>query len=151
MAKIIAEENQKYDEMLKNEENEKAKQEALLKARAEAIKEANKITQIIETNYMTKNIQKMKIDCERTRSDSCSSCNYVFKTEEIRNVENIKLYEDIDFSEEVDEEASFNQTEDNGHISAVFDAIQSDKINIAANNDMTINIVDSTSQMTHSP
>ena len=40
------------------------------------------------------------------------------------------MYEDIDFSEEVDEEASFNQTEDNSHISAMFDAIQSDKINI---------------------
>lgn len=93
-------------------------------------------------------MQKMKIDCERTRSDSCSSCNYVFKTEEIRNIENIELYEDIDFSEEVDEEASFNQTEDNGHISAVFDAIQSDKINIAANNDMTINKSDDSQSLT---
>ena len=58
------------------------------------------------------------------------------------------MYEDIDFSEEVDEEASFNQTEDNSHISAMFDAIQSDKINIAANNDMTINKSDDSQSLT---
>ena len=53
--------------------------------RIEAIKEANKITQILETNFMTKNLQKMKIDGEKSSSDSCSSCNYVIKTEEIAN------------------------------------------------------------------
>ena len=53
--------------------------------RIEAIKEANKITQILETNFMTKNLQKMKIDGEKSISDSCSSCNYVIKTEEIAN------------------------------------------------------------------
>ena len=53
--------------------------------RIEAIKEVNKITQILETNFMTKNLQKMKIDGEKSRSDSCSSCNYVIKTEEIAN------------------------------------------------------------------
>ena len=73
--------------------------------RIEAIKEANKITQILETNFMTKNLQKMKIDGEKSRNDSCSSYNYVFKTEEIRNIETLDLYEDIDFNEEADDEA----------------------------------------------
>ena len=49
--------------------------EEMEKARSEAIKEANKITQILETNFMNKNLQKMKIDGENSRNDSCSSCN----------------------------------------------------------------------------
>ena len=77
---------------------------------------------------MSKNLQKMKIDGERTRGDSCSSCKYVFKTEEIRNIENIDLNENLVFEEESDEETSLNipKSEDNRNISAVFDALQND-------------------------
>ena len=41
-AKIIAEESQKYEEMFKNEEIEKAKQEALLKAKLKHSKKPTK-------------------------------------------------------------------------------------------------------------
>ena len=140
--KIIVEESQKYEEMLKNNEIENAKQEALIKARSEAIKGANKITQILETNYMTKNMQKMKIDGEKTKSDSCSNCNYEFKNEEIRNIETVDIYDDIVFTEESDDEASFNlsKNEDTAHISVMFEAIQdkhADQNNIKIEKDIS--------------
>ena len=97
---------EEVEELVRREEAEEARQKAAEKAeeaaRQASINESKKLIQILETNVMTKELQKMKID---KRNDSCSKCDYVFKQENIANIENVDLYKDFDFSEEIDEDS----------------------------------------------
>ena len=60
------------EELVRREEAEEARQKAAEKAeeatRQASINESKKLIQILETNVMTKELQKMKID---KRNDSC--------------------------------------------------------------------------------
>ena len=90
---------------------------------------------------MTKELQKMKID---KRNDSCSNCDYVFKQENIVNIGNVDLYEDIDFSEEIDEDSVFNELDgETEHISAIFDAMHDKQ---AQKNTVKVEIIEDKSE-----
>ena len=49
--------------------------EELEAAKEEAMKEAKEISQIMETNHMTKIMQNMSIDEAQPKNDSCNTCN----------------------------------------------------------------------------
>ena len=57
--------------------------EELEAAKEEAMKEAKEISQIMETNHMTKIMQNMSIDVAQPKNDFCNTCNYEFKKESI--------------------------------------------------------------------
>ena len=77
---IMAEEKKtlenEVEELVRREEAEEARQRAAEKAKKAArqasINESKKLIQILETNVMTKELRKMKID---KKNDSCSNCD----------------------------------------------------------------------------
>ena len=73
---------------------------------------------------MTKDLQNMKIDNDKTRIDSCSSCHYVYQVDNIKNIENIGIYDNLDLEDEDDSTFYDSKSEENGHISAVFEAFK---------------------------
>ena len=133
------------EELVRREEAEEARQKAAEKAeeaaRQASINESKKLIQILDTNVMTKELQKMKID---KRNDSCSKCDYGFKQENIANIENIDPYEDIDFSEEIDEYSVFKELDgETEHISAIFDAMHDKQ---AQKNTVKVEIIEDKSE-----
>ena len=68
IAKLVKEGQANFELMIELEELEAAKEEAM--------KEAKEISQIMETNHMTKIMQNMSIDEAQPKNDSCNICNY---------------------------------------------------------------------------
>ena len=105
VAKLVKEGQANFELMIELEELEAAKEEAM--------KEAKEISQIMETNHMTKIMPNMSIDEAQPKNDSCNTFNYEFKKE------SIEFFKE----EESENEESFN--ENTGHIIDMFEAMAS--------------------------
>ena len=105
IAKLVKEGQANFELMIELEELEAAKEQAM--------KEAKEISQIMETNHMTKIMQNMSIDEAQPKNDSCNTFNYEFKKES------------IEFFEEEESENEESVNENTGHFIDMFEAMTS--------------------------